>query len=62
MYNQEDCNCQGGHCAEPMAWSPENKIAMLEKKEKMLEAKLEFIKKIKENMKKEMQGSKDKKA
>ena len=61
MYNQEDCNCGGGHFGGPMAWSPENKLAMLEKKEKMMEAKLEFIRKIKENMKKEM-AEKGKKA
>ena len=49
--HEDGCNCS---CfSSPFNWSPENKIAMLEKKEKMLEAKLEFIKKIKENMKKE---------
>ena len=55
MYNQEQCgdDCQG-HFGGGMSWSPENRIAMLEKKEKMMEAKLEFIRKIKENMKKEM--------
>jgi|GEM_PF-3028398 hypothetical protein len=60
MYNQEE-NCGCGQCyGQNMEWSKENKIAMLEKKEKMLEAKLEFIKKIKENMKKE--ADKEKKA
>jgi len=61
MYYNEDNSCQGQCFGGGMAWSPENKIAMLEKKEKMMEAKLEFIRKIKENMKKEM-AEKGKKA
>lgn len=56
MYQDEnngDCECD-----HHMGWSKENKIAMLEKKEKILEAKLDFIRKIKENMKKEIKDSK----
>lgn len=60
MFNQdENCGCGQWH-GGAMEWSKENRIAMLEKKEQMLEAKLEFIRKIKENMKKE--ASKEKKA
>lgn len=59
MYNQEEYGeCEGHHFGGRMMWSPENRIAMLEKKEKMLEAKLEFIRKIKANMQKEMNEKK----
>ncbi len=57
--NKENC-CEGKHWEHHhMGWSKENKIALLEKKEKILEAKLDFLKKIKENLKKEMSEKKD---
>lgn len=41
-----------------MMWPKEFKLAMLEKKEKILEAKLEFIGKMKEMIKKMPEGKK----
>ena len=55
MHYQSDHDEHEDHCCGgQLFWSKENRIALMEKKEKMLEAKLEFIRKIKENMKKEM--------
>jgi hypothetical protein len=45
----EECDC-GDHMHEMMG--KEFKLALLEKKEKMVEAKLEFIRKMKEIVKK----------
>ena len=51
---EEGCECEacGGGCCMDGAMKKEFKLAMIEKKEKMLQAKLEFLKKIKELIKK----------
>ena len=60
MHHQNDRDEDENHCCGgQLFWSKENRIALMEKKEKMLEAKLEFIRKIKENMKKEMVEKKE---
>jgi len=55
-----NCN-NGGHgcCGGQMESSAKDKLAFLEHKEKMLEAKLEFVRKTKESLKSE--GSSDEK-
>ena len=56
MSEHEQCACQGGDMFDMSAWPKEMKkefkMAVLKKKEKMLEAKLEFIREIMAMMKK----------
>ena len=52
---EEGCECgayNGGGCCMDGEMKKEFKLAMIEKKEKMLQVKLEFLKKIKELIKK----------
>lgn len=62
MFNKENC-CEEGHDGkhwghDHMGGSKEIKLALLEKKEKILEAELDFIRKVKESVKKEMDEKK----
>jgi hypothetical protein len=60
MFRYDNCGnmCGGGYC-EPMGSSKEYKIAVLDEQERILERKLEMIRKLKEALKSKSEEKKE---